>query len=80
ISNPNTLGGETKVIFPFGTGIPPQTGIGLGLDFITPLTLPPEVNRVIAEIDLSPGVPIGPTGAFLQNLSGGVNNLATSAT
>jgi hypothetical protein len=33
---------------------------------------------VIAEIDLSPGAPIGSTGAFLQSLSGEVNNLATS--
>ena len=70
----DSIGGDVKVTFPFASR---EIGVGLGLEFM-PIN-PLELNRISAEVD-GLQLAIGNTGAFLQSLSGGVNNLAPSNT
>ena len=69
------VGGSAKVTFPFGASVPPKkVGAGLELGFKLP---PLELNLIGAEVD-GLNVPIGSTGAFLQGLSGKIQNFAPS--
>ncbi|MFY7798296.1 MAG: DUF4114 domain-containing protein [Dolichospermum sp.] len=71
------VAGKAKVTFPFGASVPPkQVGAGLELGFKLPIP-PVELNLIGAEVD-GLNVPIGNTGAFLQGLSGKIENFAPS--
>ncbi|MBD2194135.1 MULTISPECIES: DUF4114 domain-containing protein [Calothrix] len=71
------IAGKAKVTFPFGASVPPKK-IGAGLELGFKLPIPPvELNLIGAEVD-GLNVPIGNTGAFLQGLSGKIENFAPS--